>query len=55
MNKYSGMQTTIQDIERQPSSSLTFTMPPLRWSEFTTLITYTQHKRGQEFIDRRVE
>jgi hypothetical protein len=54
MNQYGGIQKP--ESIREPSSSPAFaTPPPKPWNEFNTPITYTQRKRGAEYMDDRLE
>jgi DDE superfamily endonuclease len=57
MKKYGGIQETpVALIEREPSSSPAFaTPPPKPWDEFNTPITFSQRKRGHEFVEERIE
>jgi hypothetical protein len=58
MNKYGRIQEpeSVEPILREPSSSPAFATPPPRpWKEFDTPVTYTQRKRGADYIDDRLE
>ena len=57
MKDYGGMQDNIQrESDREPSSSPAFaTPPPKPWEEYNHPITYTQRKRGSNYVDERIE
>jgi hypothetical protein len=57
MDKYGGIQEEpIEPTEREPSSSPAFATPPPRpWSEFATPLTFTARKRGNDYVNERIE
>ena len=58
MKVYGGIQENQDPVPSTPSreSTPTFATPPsARWSKFKTPVTFTQRKRGVDYIDDRIQ